>query len=169
MSTTIFTARRIITMNPSNPDATSVAVRDGRILAVGPLEEVQRWGGDDATIDQSFADKVLLPGFIEVHSHAMAGGMWTLPYVGYFDRADPNGQVWTGCTSFEEVIERLDAHRQMEVDGVDDAEVLVAWGLDPIYFGGDRMLARHLDRVSLTDRSSFITPAPTSRRATRHC
>ena len=32
---TVFTARRIVTMNASNPSATAVAVRDGRILEVG--------------------------------------------------------------------------------------------------------------------------------------
>jgi predicted amidohydrolase YtcJ len=35
MSTTIFQARKIITMNPSRPLATHVAVRDGRILGAG--------------------------------------------------------------------------------------------------------------------------------------
>jgi predicted amidohydrolase YtcJ len=32
MATTIFEARKIITMNPSRPQATHVAVRDGRIV-----------------------------------------------------------------------------------------------------------------------------------------
>ena len=41
---TIFVARKIVTMNPSNPEATHVAVRDGRILGAGSLEEVAGWG-----------------------------------------------------------------------------------------------------------------------------
>ena len=40
----IFTAKKIITMNPSNPEGTHIAVRDGRILGVGSLEEVSGWG-----------------------------------------------------------------------------------------------------------------------------
>jgi choline dehydrogenase-like flavoprotein len=39
MSTTIFTARKIVTMNPANPEVTAVAVRDGMIIAAGTLEE----------------------------------------------------------------------------------------------------------------------------------
>jgi len=41
---TIFTARKIITMNPVRPEATAVAVRDNRILGVGTLEELEGWG-----------------------------------------------------------------------------------------------------------------------------
>jgi len=35
--TTIYRARKIITMNPSRPVATHVAVKDGRILGAGSL------------------------------------------------------------------------------------------------------------------------------------
>ena len=34
--TTVYRARRILTMNPSRPEATHVAVRDGRILGETP-------------------------------------------------------------------------------------------------------------------------------------
>ena len=40
MTTTIYPARRIITMNPAIPFAEAVAVRDGRVLAVGTVEEL---------------------------------------------------------------------------------------------------------------------------------
>ena len=42
--TTVFAAKDIITMNPSRPSATHVAVRDGRILAAGNLDEMSGWG-----------------------------------------------------------------------------------------------------------------------------
>ena len=42
---TIHEARRIITMNPARPYATHVAVRAGRILGVGTLEELAWRGG----------------------------------------------------------------------------------------------------------------------------
>ena len=38
--TTVFAAKDIITMNPSRPRATHVAVRDGHILAAGSLDDV---------------------------------------------------------------------------------------------------------------------------------
>lgn len=37
---TVFVAHKIVTMNPSNPEGTHVAVRDGRILGVGALADV---------------------------------------------------------------------------------------------------------------------------------
>ena len=70
----ILSARRVVTMNPSMPFATHVLVRDGRVLATGSLEEVSSWG--DFPLDDTFGDSILLPGFVEGHSHMMAGGIW---------------------------------------------------------------------------------------------
>ncbi len=145
MTTTIYPARRIITMNPSFPFAEAVAVRDGKVLGVGTIEELAGWG--EHTVDEQFADKILTPGFIEAHTHVMAGGIWQFPYVGFFDRADPQGNVWTGCKNVDEVLDRLAEH-ESQLD--DPMKPLIAWGLDPIYFPGDRLLAEHLDRVSET-------------------
>ncbi len=41
---TIYPARKILTMNPSRPLATHVAVRDGMIVGAGTLEELSGWG-----------------------------------------------------------------------------------------------------------------------------
>ena len=54
--TKIYQAKTIITMNSYLPKATHVAVRDGRILGAGTLEELERWGA--YTLDETFADKV---------------------------------------------------------------------------------------------------------------
>ena len=93
--TTIFTAREIITMNPANPTAEAVAVRDGKILGAGAVEELARWG--EHTIDNRFADKVLMPGLVEAHCHAMSGMVWAMPYVGYFDRMASRSDSATTC------------------------------------------------------------------------
>jgi len=68
-------------MNPSRPFATHVAVRDGRVLSVGTLEEVSAWG--DARVDERFSDQVLMPGLIEGHTHLVEGSLWDHTYVGY--------------------------------------------------------------------------------------
>ncbi|RZL86323.1 MAG: amidohydrolase, partial [Variovorax sp.] len=81
---TVFQARKILTMNPRQPQATHVAVRDGRILSVGSLERMQEWGTFE--LDTRFAEHTLMPGLIEGHSHLMAGGLWQFPYVGLHDR-----------------------------------------------------------------------------------
>jgi predicted amidohydrolase YtcJ len=46
----IFKARKIITMDVNWPEATHVAVRDGRILAVGGEDEATAWGVGKLTI-----------------------------------------------------------------------------------------------------------------------
>ena len=97
--TTIYAARRILTMNPSRPEATHVAVRDGRILGAGSKEELAGWG--ESTLDTRFADKVLMPGLVEGHSHMMEGTYWRYIYSGYFDRTDPEGRNWQGVKSIE--------------------------------------------------------------------
>lgn len=143
MKTTVFRARKILTLNPAQPEASCVAVRDGRILAVGSEEEVAGWGAHET--DSRLADKVLMPGLVEGHSHLMEGGFWKYAYVGYHDRRGPDGTLWKGLRSFDEVVERLSAfEREMR----DPGEPLLAWGFDPIYFGGERMTTRELDRVS---------------------
>ncbi|CAB3801220.1 N-substituted formamide deformylase [Paraburkholderia caffeinitolerans] len=142
--TVIFSAKKIITMNRSRPYATHVAVRDGRILAVGTLDEMSGW--DDATLDNSFADKTLMPGFVEGHAHLLEGSMWEHVYVGYFDRCDPDGKVWPGLKSIDDVVARLAAAAR---ELGDPSQPLLAWGFDPIFFGnGPRMSAHDLDRVS---------------------
>ncbi|MCB0996947.1 MAG: amidohydrolase [Acidimicrobiales bacterium] len=147
---TIFRARRIHTMNPARPTADAVAVLGDRVLGVGAVEELAAWGDHD--LDHRFADKILLPGFVEAHAHAMAGGMWAFPYVGFHDRPDPTGRTWPGCRSIRDVVERLAA---ADAELEDPTRVLVAWGLDPIFLPGERLGAVHLDQVSTT-RPVFV-------------
>ncbi|MFD0364050.1 amidohydrolase [Nocardia sp. GCM10030253] len=150
---TIFAAKKIVTMNPSNPEGTHVAVRDGRILGVGPLAELAGWG--EYTLDETFKRKVLIPGLVEAHSHVTEGASWANPYVGYFDRTDPDGKVWPGSQTQDAVLERLS---EIDAEMTDPDTLLMAWGLDPIYFEGERLVAKHLDLVSTT-RPIFVLHA----------
>lgn len=144
-TTVIFQAKKIITMNPMQPEATHVAVRDGRILGVGTVEELKTWGA--ARLDTRFADKVLMPGLVEGHSHLLDGGMWNFVYTGFHDRRGPDGRLWPGVQSFEALIERL---RKAAEQLTDPNQPLLAWGFDPIHFGTARMTVEHLDQVSAT-------------------
>lgn len=143
--TTVYAARQILTMNPSRPRATHVAVRDGRILAVGTLEEMAGWG--EYTLDERFADKVLMPGLVEGHSHTMEGTIWRYVYCGYFDREDPDGRVWPGLDSVSAVCARL----KEAADAMQDPDAPVpGWALDPIYYGDERVTRQDLDAASET-------------------
>ena len=144
-TTTIYRARRILTINPARPFATHVAVREGRILGAGTLEELAGWG--DYQLDDRFADKFLLPGFVEGHSHLMEGALWRFVYVGYHDRMDPDGRTWAGAKTIDAVVARL---AEQGAGLTDPGQPLVGWGFDPIYFGGRRCDRHDLDRVSST-------------------
>lgn len=151
---TIYVARRIHTLNASRPVATAVAVRDGRVLAVGSLDECASWG--DHVVDATFENMVLTPGFIEAHSHVTEGAFSMFPYVGWFDRPRPDGTVSPGVRSYRDLIARL---READSMLADPDTPLVAVGFDPIYFEGDDALdRRHLDEVS-TNRQIYVIHA----------
>lgn len=142
---TIYQARKIITMNPARPEVSHVAVQDGRIVGAGILDELIGWGPYE--VSTAFADKILMPGLVEGHSHAMEGTLWRYTYCGYFDRLDPNGKVWSGLKDIESVLDRL---REAERALTDPDAPLPAWQLDPIYFDNKRVTRADLDRVSST-------------------
>lgn len=145
MQTVIYAARKIITMVPNRPEATHVAVRDGRVLAVGNLAEVSGWTDPgELHLDETFADKVLLPGFVEGHAHMMAGGVWQYTYVGFQDRISPEGELWEGLRDIEAVTNRL---RQIESE-LEPGTPLIAWGFDPIFLTAHRLNRYDLDLVS---------------------
>lgn len=139
---TLFRAKKIITMDPNLPEATHVAVRDGWILAVGGADCAAGWG--PVAEDDSLADSVLMPGFIEGHAHMMAGGIWRYAYAGFHDRIDPEGKLWKGLTTIEEVIAALKAHAaSLPAD-----QPVLAWGFDPIFLPGERLSRHHLDEIA---------------------
>lgn len=143
--TIIYAARRIVTMNRSRPYATHVAVREGRILGVGSLDELTGWGAHH--LDETLRDKVILPGFVEGHSHSMEGTVWNHTYVGFHPRRAPDGRDWSGLDSVDTVVARLQEADRAQSD---PDTPLLAWGFDPIYFGDERMTVADLDRVSTT-------------------
>ncbi|MEV0846078.1 amidohydrolase [Streptomyces sp. NPDC049954] len=140
--TVVYPARLVRTMDPARPTAQAVAVVGDRVRAVGSLDELRMYG--DITIDERFADSVLFPGFVEAHTHPFGGVAWNFTYVGYYEAMSPDGRVWPGCQSMDAIVARLrEAEAKLPADGP-----LVAWGLDPIYFPGERFDRRHLDAVS---------------------
>ncbi len=141
--TTIYSAKKIITMNPARPEVTHVAVRDGRFLGAGSIEELAGWG--EYELDERFADKVLMPGLVEGHAHTMEGTLWRHTYCGYFDRLDPDGKMWTGLKTIDDVLDRLqEAEAQLD----DPDAPLPGWQLDPIYFNNERVSRADLDKIS---------------------
>ena len=146
---TIFRAKKIITMNPDNPEAECVAVTNGRILGAGPLESLTGWGA--YTLDDTFKNHVLTPGMIESHSHPMEGMVEVFHWVGYYDRLDSKGNIIPGLGSYDDFVARL---KSIDAKLTDPDEPLIAYGWDPIFFRGvpntPDLNAAFLDQISTT-------------------
>ena len=153
----VFTASRIRTMDPGRPLADAVAVKDGRIVSVGTLESMRPWlDREPFEVDDRFRDRVILPGFIDPHTHFRMSGVYMgLTYIGPLDQQGPRG-LNRACATRDDVLARL-----AEACGAPDDpdEPVLAWGLDPAVQGG------HLDRdtldgVSATRPIWTVTYAP---------
>src|SRR5579864_4357367 len=64
---------RVWTVNAQHPRAEAVAIRGGRIVAVGSDAEIAKWIGP-ATRKIEAQEKSVLPGFIDAHVHFSSGG-----------------------------------------------------------------------------------------------
>lgn len=146
---TVFCAKKILTMDPSRPTATHVAVQEGKILAVGGADCADAWGA--VTHDDRLKDAVLMPGMVEGHAHMMAGAMWDFTYAGYHDRIDPQGNLHEGLTDIDAVIAKL----KEAASKLDDGQPFVAWGFDPIFLPTERLNRNHLDQVA-SDRPVIV-------------
>ena len=129
----ILIASTIITMDEKAPRATAVAVKaDGTIAAVGDLEACKK-ALPDATVTD-LGDTVLLPGFVESHSHPVLSGImtqapayWIAPYVGY--------PKWSDVTALFTKLQKEQPAGQM----------LLFNGLDRLLHGCDAPDAKALD------------------------
>jgi predicted amidohydrolase YtcJ len=71
--TSVFVNGDIITVNPAQPSAEAVAVRNGKILAVGARHVVEAAAGNNIEL-RDLQGHTLLPGFIDAHGHFSGTG-----------------------------------------------------------------------------------------------
>ena len=65
----IYVGGDIVTINDGQPSVEALAVRDGKILALGTRADVEKANKGQATRVVDLAGKTLLPGFLDGHSH----------------------------------------------------------------------------------------------------
>lgn len=72
---TVIRNANVITIDPRRPRATAIAIRHGRLTAVGDgADAVADWVGPDTrTLD--LAGMTVLPGFIDAHIHVLSSGI----------------------------------------------------------------------------------------------
>ncbi|MGB0142772.1 MAG: amidohydrolase, partial [Luminiphilus sp.] len=131
--TVVYTAKLIRTMEPALPEATAVAVEDGKVLAVGSLDSLSPLiASRGARIDRQFDDKVMTPGFIDPHVHPTLPAVLTqFPFLAPDDWYLPTGD-FPGATTPEGYRSAL----QNLVAQHDDASVpFVAFGYHPLWHG----------------------------------
>src|SRR5581483_3040937 len=155
--TTVFIARKIITMDPGRPAASAIAVRDGRILSVGSIESMQPWLRRGAyRIDDSFADLIMMPGFVDPHTHLSQSGTYMyLNYVGPIPSPGPD-RINSALPTREAVMARLG---DLNAATAEAKEPLFAWGFDPAMQGG-HLHRDELDRISSDRPIAVLSYAP---------
>lgn len=144
--TTVFVARKIVTMERSNPEATAVAVSGNRIVAVGSLESVKAaLGGGTITVDETFKEKVVMPGFIDQHLHPVLGALTlSTEVIAPEDWVMPE-RTFRAASTPAEYIARL---RAAEAALKDPGEWLFTWGYHRLWHG--QLGRKVLDQVSAT-------------------
>jgi predicted amidohydrolase YtcJ len=141
----IFTARKIITMDDSLPQATAVAVIGDRIVSVGDADAMGAWReGREVRVDDRFRDKVLLPGLIDNHAHPFLGAL-LLPceIIAPEDWRRPDGSISRAATNERDYRARLETWVRA-CGGKEDR--LVSWGYQPRLHGP--LGRRYLDALS---------------------
>jgi predicted amidohydrolase YtcJ len=71
---TLFVDGTVLTLDPAAPVAEALAVRDGRIVAVGSRDAVLRLRSAEHTL-VNLGGRTVVPGFIDPHNHFAAGAL----------------------------------------------------------------------------------------------
>lgn len=74
---TIYSGGPILTINDAQPRAEAVAVKEGRILAVGDLADMVALQGEGTQLFD-LDGQAMLPGFVDSHGHVVMGGLQAL-------------------------------------------------------------------------------------------
>lgn len=147
---TVFTAKKIVTMDPGWPYATAVAVKDGRILSVGTLEDLKPWlDNNPYEINNSFSDKVIYPGFIEAHGHPVMGSVAiSLPPLTYYPLKNPYGPDHQGVKSYDEMTAKV---REYVANAKSPDQTILTWGYDSVAMGKKTPTNVDLDKLAATN------------------
>ena len=92
----------VLTVNQQDDVTEAVAIRDGKILAVGSNSEIEAYIGDETNVIQA-GGKTVMPGFVDAHIHF---GMYGLLDHGIIDINYPKAK------SIEEIKALIRAKRR---------------------------------------------------------
>ncbi len=143
---TLFMAKKIVTLDPARPSAQAIATVNGRILWVGSLDEVKSILGDQPyTIDRSFENHVVVPGFVAQHDHPVLAALtMSSQILSIEDWVLPTGTV-PAVKDKKDFLERLG---KAVMESTDDGQAVLTWGYHPAFFGP--LTKAELDAISDT-------------------
>jgi len=143
LQTTVFLNGTVLPVDAAFSEHSALAIRDGRILAVGDDENVLALAGRDAP-EVDLDGRVVLPGFIEPHMHfALMAGLGHLRDIGPFQRV-----------TFEGALEAI-----REIRDTSEGDWVMARQFDPILLDPPRDLTtRDLDEI-VPDRPVLVLNA----------
>lgn len=129
---------KVATGDPANPLVDAMAVRDGRVVALGSVSDMEGLTGAGTEIVET-GRGVITPGFIEPHMH-----LWVSVLV----------DSWLNCSqlqnpTFDDVVARL----KNAVENTADGEWVHGQLFDPVLFPGEPNLT-----VDVLDGISTTTP-----------
>ena len=141
MADTVYTGGPILTIDDANPRPEAVAVRDGRILAVGALSDVNAYQGDGTEVFD-LDGRTMLPGFVDSHGHVVMGGLQALSANLL---APPDGKV----TDIASLQATLSAWAKENAEVVEQVNMIIGFGYDNAQLAEVRHPTREdLDAVS---------------------
>jgi predicted amidohydrolase YtcJ len=73
----VLTNGKIYTVDPALRRVQALAVKGGKIVAVGTSEEIQHWVGDNTEVID-LQGKFVMPGYNDAHTHMVSGGLQML-------------------------------------------------------------------------------------------
>ena len=122
-STTVLFNGKILTVDPKSSTAEAVAVRDGRIVAVGKSAELRKMAGSQARVI-NLEGRTVIPGLIDSHMHAIRAALSFSTEVN-----------WIGARSLAEALDRI---RQAAHSMPPGAWLIVAGGWNAQQFAENR-------------------------------
>ncbi len=135
----IYSGGEIVTVNELQPSAEAVAVKNGKIIAVGSRDEVMKLKGKKTQL-VDLQGKTLIPGFMDAHGHVFNAGIQALSANLL---AEPDGKV-TDIASLQQTLSDWAAQPANKKLGV-----ILGFGYDDSQLAEQRHPTRQeLDAVS---------------------
>jgi len=133
MADAIYTGGNIVTINDAQPEVEALAVKDGKILAVGARADIERAHKGATTQVVDLGGKTLLPSFIDSHSHYINSLSVANQAKLYAPPAGPGKDV----DSIIAELKKFAAERQ-----IPKGEMIMGYGYDDTVMPDGRLLNR---------------------------